>query len=250
MLSEKTYWIILIIAFTGFALSIWFWLIPQKIIEYNLGVNLFTSSIFMVFTVVFLTWLFTLRERIQWTTVKNEVYGSIQDNLSAIFDGILDIVEEGVRFKQSILSTKDTETRKKLSFDELCKLKDAKEIRLHPVMLEAFLGDQKPFESFLSIGKRLSDIEIKYSKFLSPQLTVSLIIIQRSIRLLEYVAQIHASLPTLSGVRALDQKIEPLIRELDQQSETLIPEMVLISLGRLIREIYNIHEMGIEFSYL
>lgn len=235
MLSEKTYWIILIIAFTVFAISIWFWLIPQEIIEYNLGVNLFTSSIFMVFTVVFLTWLFALRERIQWTTVKDEVYGSIQDELSMIFDGILDVVEEGLRFKRSFLFTEDAETRKKLGFDELCKLKDAKEIRLHPVMLEAVLGDQKLFESFLKVGKRLSDIEIKYSKFLSPQLTVSLIKIQRSIRLFDSAVQLRT--------------IKALMPEAHQQIETLVPDIVSISLERLVREIYNIHEMGIEFSY-
>jgi len=235
MLSEKTYWIILIIAFTGFALTIWFWLIPQEIVEYNLGVNLFTSSIFMVFTVVFLTWLFTLRERIQWTTVKNEVYGSIQDDLSNIFDGILDIVEEGLRFKRSFLSTKDRETRKKRGFDELCKLKDAKELRPDPIVLESHLGAQKPFESFLNIGKSLSDIEIKYSKFLSPQLTVSLIKIQRSIKLLDYASQLRTQ--------------KTLVPELAQQIETLVPELVSISLERLIQQIYNIHKMGIEFSY-
>lgn len=249
MLSEKTYWIILIIAFTGLALSIWFWLIPQEIIEYNLGVNLFTSSIFMVLTVVLLSWLFTLRERSQWKTVKNEVYGSIQVNLSAIFDGILDIVEGGLNFKQSILSTEDTETRKKLSFDELCKLKDAKEIRLHPIMLEVFLGDRKPFESFLSIGKRLSDIEIKYSKFFSPQLTVSLISIQRSIDLLYYAGQIRTTglhpVPT-----ALKKQFETTTTVLEQQTETLISDLVSISFKRLIDEIYNIHKMGIEISYL
>jgi len=244
LLSEKNYWIILIIAFTGLALSIWFWLIPQEIIEYNLGVNLFTSSIFMVVTVVFLSWLFTLRERTQWTNVKNEVYGSIQDNLSAIFDGILGVVEEGLYFKQSLLSTKDRETRKKLSLDELCKLKDAKEIRLDPIMLKVFLGDRKMiFEPFLSIRKSLSDIEMKYSRFFSPQLTVSLIAIQHSIELLGYAGQMHA----LTNVS--EQEIENLTNVLKQETETIIPHMISLSFKVLIEEIYNIHKMGIEFSY-
>lgn len=69
MLSEKAYWIILIVAFTEFSL-VWFWLVPYRIVEYNLGANLFTGPIFMVLTIVFLSWLFTSGEKNQWSLVE------------------------------------------------------------------------------------------------------------------------------------------------------------------------------------
>lgn len=70
MLSEKSYWIILIASFAIFALSIWLYFIPYHIMEYSLGVGFFTSAIFMVLTIVFLSWLFNLRETRQWEHVK------------------------------------------------------------------------------------------------------------------------------------------------------------------------------------
>lgn len=86
MLSEKAYWVILIVVFIGLALSIWFWLIPCGIVEYNLGVNLFTSSIFMLMTIVFLSWLFVFREKMYWKTVEKKVHSTIENNARAIGD--------------------------------------------------------------------------------------------------------------------------------------------------------------------
>lgn len=86
MLSEKIYWIILIVAFAGFALSIWLVLIPYEVVEYNLGVNLFTSSIFMVLTVIFLSLLANLRERREWKNVETWVKRKMGEQLYYLFN--------------------------------------------------------------------------------------------------------------------------------------------------------------------
>ena len=76
--SERLYWIILIAFFTALALTIWLWLVPYQILEYNLSVNLFASSIFMVATVISLSWLISLREKAEWNVVKYAVHSRIQ----------------------------------------------------------------------------------------------------------------------------------------------------------------------------
>jgi glucan phosphoethanolaminetransferase (alkaline phosphatase superfamily) len=63
-ISLKIFWLALVVFFSAFALLIWVWLIPYGNLEYNLAVNLFTSSIFMVFTIVFLNVLFNARKKV------------------------------------------------------------------------------------------------------------------------------------------------------------------------------------------
>ena len=85
MLSEKTYWVILVIGLIIFVSSIEFALIPYEILDYNLGINLISESIGILFTIVFLTWLLNLRERIKWEKVEQIVFSEIGGALEHIF---------------------------------------------------------------------------------------------------------------------------------------------------------------------
>ena len=79
-ISEKGYWLTLIAIFSIFAVLIWAVFIPKQFIEYNLGVNLFTSSIFTVLTIVFLSWLFDLREKAEWHQLEMRYFFLLNSN--------------------------------------------------------------------------------------------------------------------------------------------------------------------------
>jgi hypothetical protein len=141
-LSEKLYWLILIAGFTAFATLLWFWLIPCQIIEYNLAVNLFTSSIFMVLTVVFLSWLFSLRERAEWNNVKNEVFFNIRLELATLFDEILEYLEGGLDLKISLYGEKDKQKNREMISSGLKKLIDSKIVPTS-LAVSSFFKDQQ-----------------------------------------------------------------------------------------------------------
>lgn len=95
MISEKAYWLILSIGFSSFVLIIWIWLVPCNILEYNLAVSLFTSSLFMVLTVFFLTLIFNAQQNKRWNKVKEAVYGEIGTALEHIFRSMVPYFENG-----------------------------------------------------------------------------------------------------------------------------------------------------------
>ena len=85
MISEKTYWAILIVGFTCFSLLIWLCIIPFQLLEYNLSVNLLTSSIFTVLTIILLTWIISIQQTQRWKRVKSAVYREIGVALGHLF---------------------------------------------------------------------------------------------------------------------------------------------------------------------
>lgn len=67
MLSEKTYWIILIAGLCFFVTVDLIWIMPRAP---DLGTNLISEAIFTIFAIVFLSWLFKLRETLQYEPQK------------------------------------------------------------------------------------------------------------------------------------------------------------------------------------
>lgn len=244
-MSEKTYWIVLIAVFIAIALLIWLLLVPIGFIEYNLGVNLFTGSIFMVLTIVFLSWFVTLRERGQWKEVKQEVFLDIQSEIGPLFGEMLEFIEDGLAVKLSLLTTKDERARNRNAFLELCKLKDSEKIRLNPDALKDFQQNKASLEHFLGIGKRLGDIQVRYSRFLSPDITRSLQKIHFSITGLEIHHELHHT-----KARLPKEMAEALFKDKTVNPEELTSLGVSMALKIMAEAIYNIHCNGIEFWYV
>lgn len=61
--SEGAYWITVITILVVIELLLHFWFIPKAIISTNLGLNLMSEIVGILFTVIFLSLLFKLRER-------------------------------------------------------------------------------------------------------------------------------------------------------------------------------------------
>jgi hypothetical protein len=83
-ISEKHYWILLIASLTGFSLLVMFILIPYGVVEYNLGINLFTNSVFMVLTIFFLSWMINLQEKKRYKFFQNSIQSRIADHINVL----------------------------------------------------------------------------------------------------------------------------------------------------------------------
>jgi hypothetical protein len=237
VISERKYLLLLCLGLLFFSIFLWVWWIPNGL-EYNLGVNLFTSSIFTVFTVVFLSLLFTVRENREWRRVKDEVYFMIGLELSMLFHEVSDLIEGEYDFITSLLSM-EPEKNKQLVFAKLEELSQQKAIKLNPRMLSFFFEEDVAMQSLKEIKGGLRDVQMKYSRFLPSEITLSLISIQREI---EAIRILH----TLNALLQKKQIASLLARASICSSD--VQTFLQGHLLSIIKEMYKIWKMGIEFS--
>ena len=209
--------IVIASGFALFALLDWFWIIPYGIWERSLAERFFVSSIFAMLTIVLLNVLIIWWEQRSWRHVKKEVYSMIQEELEIMFPLILDFTENGLEIKKSL-------TREN-ALSELYKLKETEGLPKLGPALRGLLEDKTSIKLFTEIKQNINNIELKYSRFLTPKLNKSIIKIQHSLTLLERVVQMPKGLP---------------IKE-------VVSTSVSASFRVLIDEIYNMHKEGIEF---
>jgi hypothetical protein len=222
MLSDRSYWAFLIIIFGILAGLLWFWLIPNQFVEYNLGVNLLTSSIFMVFTVFFLSYLISLREKREWKTVKIWVRKMIGRQLYHVFNTLARFIYP----KQFSPAP---------SKDEILKiLEDLNEMEKPSLTDYAFnYYLPKPADSIslydlkvlFKLKDYLNDLEIKYFRFMEPEICVA-----------------------LSEIRNELDNIESdfdLLRT-DETAEDVVEKSMASSVLKIMKEIYKLHKIGIE----
>jgi len=86
MLSEKSYWLILIISLVVFLFIDCLWIMPTS---RDIGVNLFTDAIFMMITIVFLSVIYKLREEGEWKPAERRVIGEIEENFISLMELIV-----------------------------------------------------------------------------------------------------------------------------------------------------------------
>jgi hypothetical protein len=159
-----------------------------------------------------------------------------------MFDDILNYVEDGLTTKSYLLNLKKKETRKEAFLSALTELKDAKELKLNDAEWKLLIENKASLKAFSTAAQTLNEVEIKYSRFLSSQLTLSLIKIQNSIRILDTLTQLHAS------IKGLSPTLKPILSPVYQEMEKEIPKILSLTFKKISEEIYNMHEMGIEFS--
>jgi len=85
MLSERAYWVILTLGLSIFIIIDLIWIMP---LITDLGMDLLTSAIFTVFTIVFLTWVVNYREERQWKVIGRKIRERIGYRLFKIFSDI------------------------------------------------------------------------------------------------------------------------------------------------------------------
>lgn len=238
--SRRSYWILVGVFFTLVALVSCI-IVFYGHLEYNLGVSLSTNSIFTVLTIVFFYLIFESREQNEWRTVQNEVYSMIQTELGCMFRDILNYVDGGLIMEIYLGNLKKEETRKEAFLYALSELKDAKELKLNDIEWKLVMEGKVP-TAFSNALKALNEVEIKYSRFLSSQQTLSLIKIQNCIRTFDILRQLHTSVKGLNPL--LGQVLLPAYQEVEKG----FPRILSQYFKMILEEIYNLHNTGIKFS--
>jgi hypothetical protein len=226
MLSEKSYWIILILSFTIFALSIWIFLIPYHILEYSLGVGFFTSAIFMVLTIVFLSWLFNLRETRQWEHVKKRVLKLLGLELTSLARFFMMMFHETIN--------KPLWSSDKAFLDTLEELNNQSKLNVSDTWI-SMLSSGEFAGIFEDYEKRLSDIEDRYFRFLDYRLVDSLMEIRWN--LISFTVDFN----TYKQIYRADKEIA---RQLLKENFEKYAE----GIHRIIKEIYVMHKLGLNIS--
>ncbi len=169
-ISETAYLLLITTAFSLLSaiLAIEIWVLPVKFIEYGLAISLFTSSIFLVLTIVFLSLLLTIREKREWKRIHKIVYEQIQSTIESLFDSILTNVEHGTEIRIKITrdrldQDKGDQNAGKLYFHQLELLTMLKP---RPWGGAEFLSmDNEWFnESFNLNLQKIKDIQLRYPK--------------------------------------------------------------------------------------
>ena len=183
-ISERVYWIILIAVFASFSLLLGIWLIPQGIIEYSLGIGLLTSSVFMVLTIVFLSWLLNVREEREWGKVKNCVYRRIETLADDIAIQISWHIKNGPLIIHNSLD-KNNLPKKLLNFEPLYEVANSLELDDSEVILGVLFDDfnRQRFSEF-EVG--LNEIIDTYLKLIPAGLTESLMNLQDAVKEIEF----------------------------------------------------------------
>ena len=162
MLSEKSYWIILIIGLIIFVSLIEFMLIPYEILDYNLGINLISEGIGILFTIIFLTWLFSLRESRQWKPVEDEVIRRIGVRLHDICFDFINLIKLSVQTPPEATA----EEYRRIFFTQLEEVNRKEQIELNDLGKKT-LSKQEFIRSLRDDYDYLNNLETKYPRFLT-----------------------------------------------------------------------------------
>jgi len=235
MLSEKSYWILLISLFSGSAILIWLLLIPQRVVDYDLGVNFFTSSIFMILTIVFLSWLSRLREEHQWESARNQLHGELGVRLFSILMQILFMIDQVlVEDNQKAYAVRRLEELSVKSNEEF---REILFIPLNNLGEEAF----SYIGSWAKRDKHLISMEMQsFQSFFDPDLRVHMLNIVCALSDLEYLLEVREK------EYVLEEKDRKTIAHITDHKINIekIPDYLHI----IVKEIREIKNMGIEIS--
>jgi len=255
VISEKAFLILLAVGMSVVSV-IFLALAINGFIEYNLGINIFTSLLTTVITIIFLSLFLIIREEREWKIVKKNAYGMIGMELGLLFLELLRFTENEIEefsFESSLLYTKDSKIRKKIIFSKLSELQKEEPLQLTPSSVSMFRSDRKLLE-FLSDTKRnLGDVQIRYERYLTSKITERLIRVQGLLELMNRTYELDTMWNKLQNqlplLKELMRKLMPEIHDKNVSFTDLIQSVLPTCIKSLIQETYELWKMGIEFDY-
>jgi hypothetical protein len=187
MMSEKSYWTVLILGLIAFIFVDCFWIVPAFT---DIGINLFTDSVFAIFTIVFLSLILSIREKRQWAPLELDVRKKLSSTLCFLaweLVYLLEVHDEFVSFSskmehQSVPSMYDDRWLR-YQLGEVCKRKQVWVSDAGEKMLtsEEF-GFKRLRDQLGRYEKILNEMEAKYSSHLRPTFLHSLMRILENLR--------------------------------------------------------------------
>lgn len=244
-ISKKQYWVILIILFAIISLLMagLLWVFPANTIGYNLALGFLTSSVFMILTIVFLSWLLDVRDSTEWHTVRDEVFFRIKLELSTLFDLATEYFEGGFELKVELMQERDKQKNMDLIVKGLEKLSNSGVVANNLIVVH-FFKDSQEIENFQNVDKKITDIQGLYSRHLPADIIVSLMKLQECLWTLESFKEFHDNF-TNSQLFS-----NPLISAAKDTYENYKVEMLkapLVSLLGEIQKLYSFQEF--KFNY-
>lgn len=203
--TEGVYWILLISALTAFSVIDWVWIMP---LHPEIGVNLLTDSIFMVSTIVFLSWLLSMRERKKWIPVERRILERITHQIDTLFMLLQNLLE-------------DQETPKREDFLQvLCSNLESLHLRKDIAAFFSKKGQNMDgyIGSLEEIAGELYDVESNFSIYLEPELVNAIMEAESISRDLAYILRTHRRI-TLKGDErdAYERHLLPLLKKAVRQ---------------------------------
>lgn len=125
IVSEKAYLTIFSIVMSVLIVLFLFWIVPKGLIEYNFGINIVTSLLSTVITVIFLSLFLTIREEREWGVVTKNAYAIIGTKIGILFAELPRFTEnelDEIGFKSALLFTKDSKIRRQMIFSKQAEL--------------------------------------------------------------------------------------------------------------------------------
>jgi hypothetical protein len=187
-----------------------------------------------------------LRQEREWRIVKNEVCFMIRLELAMLLDEILELTDNGLDFKATMLSESDKQKKKKLLIEKLEELK--KEVTLNSYTVSLLLKNKGSMDGFIDISKRLSTVELKYSRQLPAEVVFSLLRLQFGVESLEQLRKLYDS------IKELNKKEQtPIITEflplITEELEKNILGFIKVPIKEMLVNIDRLYSIGFEFSY-
>ncbi len=200
----------------------------------DIGKDLFINTIFMIFTITFLNILFDYREDIIWKKVKSRVSKRITKQFFGIFLDLSFLCKRTIGIEHSTEKTSE-QIEKRIFITQLEELE--KNVELTDGGRNFLLKFDAEYMDYISLiesrEQSISNVELKYSKFLSPELVESLMIIQDKLQ----------SISLNMHKKVLKNSIFPL-------SDKEYLERVTDTMHDIFKQIYKVHqkiELGIIF---
>lgn len=219
-MTEKMYWLLLIAGLAIFITIDCIFVIPSV---RDIGVNFLTDSIFMMFTIIFLSWLINYRANLSWKSVKKYVFKRISTQIFGLFTDLSNFCK-----CTSVGGMAEGETmeqfRKNIFFRQLEELNAG--CKLNSIGRKYFLTDSLA-TLFDKREQYLNNIETKYSRFLEPKLVESLAIIQDNLHVLNQSIKIREKMKESFGIN-------------DEQYF----ESIETTINKIFKEIYKIYKFG------
>jgi hypothetical protein len=97
-ISEDLYLIgvALVFLILSLTLGLQIWVIHNSFFEDTIWIDIFSSSIFLVLTILLLSWLLKVREQREWNKVKDKVYSNIQSEVNNFFYYLMQLTNKGI----------------------------------------------------------------------------------------------------------------------------------------------------------
>jgi hypothetical protein len=221
--------------------------------EYNLAIGLFTSFLTTAFTVFFLNIFLNYRKQKQWKSVKDNALFEIEMEIGAIFSEIIELVNGpfiAPSFKMTVMSTKDSNTRKSMIFSKMKEYNSTKPLKLAVNRLEP-----NTYKFFTEIINNLYSIHVIYGNLIDDARIVNDIInVRNALRAIGFTQEMADSFSkmksehgeVLEGVK----KLMPDLKDFNFNNFNITEIALSPMIQKLVELVYDLWTLGIQFDQI